>query len=185
MFTATLRTPCTGEGTDLANRGSETIELATDSGRACLGSEHTEAVARTELAEAKEDTVDDSEGRNVVRQLDVSTTHDEADDSLAQQTSYHGPLGSQVIDRESANEGTRHIEQAVNDGSVLQHAHIVLRNELDDCCPTKDDCQRAVVMCDVVDNGRRVNAELKIAENSQYTIRVNRLKILTGYVTKS
>ena len=50
-------TPSTDECTDLANGSRETVELAADGGRAGLGCEQTEAVARAELAEAEEDAV--------------------------------------------------------------------------------------------------------------------------------
>ena len=45
-------TPSTTEGTDPANRSSNTVELATNSSWTGLGSKHTKTVARTKFTEA-------------------------------------------------------------------------------------------------------------------------------------
>lgn len=57
--------PGTSECTDLAHSSSNTVELTTNRSGTGLSGEHTETVTRAELAEAQEDTVDNSEGTNV------------------------------------------------------------------------------------------------------------------------
>ena len=94
-----LRTPSTSKGTNLADGSSNTVELPTDGCRAALRREHAQAVARTELTEAQENTVDDllsisfvldtrmamtyGERSDVVGQLRVKTAHDEANNGLS------------------------------------------------------------------------------------------------------
>ena len=80
-------TPSARERADLANCGGGTIELATHSGRSRLGGKETKAVAGTKFTEAQKDTVNDSEGGDVLLQLDVEAAHDEANDCLQEQPS--------------------------------------------------------------------------------------------------
>ena len=61
------RTPCADESTDLAHGGGDAVELAAHSGRAALGGEHTEAVARAELAKAQEDAIHNLNASDVMR----------------------------------------------------------------------------------------------------------------------
>ena len=82
-----MRTPRANKGTHFTNGGGEAVELATNSGGASLCCEEAKAVARSQLAEAEEDTVDDRECGNMFRELLVEATHDEANDSLKQKTS--------------------------------------------------------------------------------------------------
>lgn len=82
----TQRTPSACEGTDLANRGGQAVILATSGSRCRLGGKETKAVTRAELTKAQKDTINHCEGADVMLQLDVETTHDEADDGLQHQT---------------------------------------------------------------------------------------------------
>lgn len=52
-------TPSTAEGTDLADGGRNTIELAAHSGRTGLRSEHTQAVTGSKLSETEEEAIHD------------------------------------------------------------------------------------------------------------------------------
>ena len=80
-------TPSARERADLANCGGGTIELATHSGRSRLGGKETKAVSGTKFTEAQKDTVNDSKSADVLLQLDVEATHDEANDCLQEQPS--------------------------------------------------------------------------------------------------
>ena len=97
-----VRTPSTSKSTNLADGGSNAVELPTNSRRAALRREHAQAVARAKLTEAQENTVDDlrsislmlekrtartyGERSDVVGQLRVKTAHDEANHSLGKET---------------------------------------------------------------------------------------------------
>lgn len=80
-------TPRSDESTYFSDSSSDTVELSADGSGASLGCQQTETVAGAELTEAEEDTVDHCEGGDMVRQLDIQAAHDEANDSLAEQTS--------------------------------------------------------------------------------------------------
>lgn len=56
----------------------------------------------------------------------VKPTHDEAEERLEQQASDHGPLRSEVVDDEGADECPGHVEET--EGVRTEHIYIIIRN---------------------------------------------------------
>lgn len=107
--------PGSNKGTNLANGSGDTVVTATNASGAGLGSQETDVVARTKLSKTQENTIDDGEASNVLRDLVIDTSHDVSDNGLQTNTNDQGVLGADVVADKGTNHGSGNVEQ-VDDG---------------------------------------------------------------------
>lgn len=129
------------KGTDLANGGRDSIVSSANASRTGFGGQEANVVSRTELAEGQEDTVHDSKGSNVLRDLGVDCGHDETDNGLEGDTDDERVARSKPVADEGTNEGSGEVEQ-VNNG-----------------VPTKDGGQWCLIGVDAAQDFGRIDTE--------------------------
>lgn len=107
--------PSSDKGTNLANGSGNAVVTATDTSSAGLGGQKTNVVAGAKLSETQENTIDDGEASNVLRDLVIDTSHNVADNSLQTDANDQGVLGADVVANKGTNHGSGNVEQ-VDDG---------------------------------------------------------------------
>lgn len=133
----------TNKGANLAHGSRHAIVLTTDTRGTGLCGEQTNVVARAQLAEREEDTVDDGKSTNVLRQCQsgIAAGHDEADNGLQSNAEGESVTRTETVTDGRTDHGSGNVEQ------------------VDDGVPAKDCRQGSFTAVDIVQHWRRVDSE--------------------------
>lgn len=105
--------PGPNKRSNLSDSRSDTVVLSTYGGRSGLGRQETKVISWPDFSEGKEDSVDDGEGGDVFGKFLVETAHDESDDCLTDQADDHGVFGTEGVDDEGTDDGSRDVESTI------------------------------------------------------------------------
>jgi len=105
------------ESSDLAKCGGYSVVLASNSSRAGLRRDETDVIAWTDLAQRKENTVDNDEASYIGRLVEkaVAAGHDESDDTLQADTDGECVARADDVAEEGSTYGAGQVEE-VDDG---------------------------------------------------------------------